>query len=201
MSDRGRALSFYEKRYEKQVKPLRAATANMLVQSERVLNHILSTLKEMATARATRSPDKYIASAQKIEKAYRSYDQAFKAYYSDKIKPFEKFFHTEQEVPASKEEMGVNWPFSEFNKAPKPVPDLDLPYSKPVSPDTKSSEDVLSKLDKKYGPVSAPEQGNIPIDLVNPNIPSPPKIPTNVGQEIPPPPDTEKIFHQICPMN
>jgi hypothetical protein len=185
-------LSFYEKRYEKQVKPLRTATANMLAQSEKVLNNILSILKDMATSRATRSPDKYIASAQKIEKIYRSYDRSFKAYYSDKIKPFERFFQPEQEIPASKEEMSVNWPFSEFNKVPASVPDLDLPYAKQVAPDVKSREEALSKLDKKYGPVNYQDAtGNIPIDLVNPKIPSPLKPPTNVGQIIPPPLDTE----------
>ena len=185
LSDRGKALSFYEKRYEKQVKPLRAATTSMLAQSERVLNHILTTLKEMASSRATRNPDKYIAGAQKIQKIYQSYDQTFKAYYSDKIKPFEKFFQNEQEVavsPATQEERGPNWPFSEFNKAPVSVPDLDLPYSK-QTPEAKNRENALSKLDKKYGPPDA--------QPTQPNIPQPPATPTNVGPVIPPPPDTE----------
>ena len=163
-NDRGRALSFYEKRYEKQVKPLRAATANMLAQSEKVLNNILSLLKEMATARATRSPDKYINAAQKIDKIYRSYDQSFKAYYTDKIKPFEKFFQAE---PAKQvDDVGIGK--QEVPATPREAPELDFP---PGKNEEANKDWPFSEFNKK--PV---------------NIPPAPKVPTNVGPEIPPPP-------------
>lgn len=171
LSDRGRALSFYEKRYDKQVKPLRSATVNILLQSEKVLNNILSVLKEMATARATRSPDKYISAAGKIEKVYRNYDQSFKAYYSDKIKPFEKFFTQEQSKQVDNGGVGGQ----DIPVAPREVPELNFQTPKQNPQTLNQPQDTLSKLDEKYGPV----------DLVNPNIPKDPKIPSGTGQTIP----------------
>ena len=88
-TERGRALGAWEKRYPKQVAALKKSSASMLTQSERLLSIVLSVLKEMASARSVRNPDKYIAAAAKIIKAYDNYDSSFKNYYNTTVKPFE----------------------------------------------------------------------------------------------------------------
>lgn len=85
---RGKALAAWEKRYPNQTKKLKLDTQNLLKSSERLLSITLSSLKEMASARATRNPDNYLKSADKIIKAYQFYDQTFKAFYSENIKGF-----------------------------------------------------------------------------------------------------------------
>lgn len=89
-TERGRALGAWEKRYPKQVAALKKSSATILSQSEKLLSAVLSVLKEMASARAVRNPDKYILAASKIIKAYENYDNSFKAYYENHVKPFEK---------------------------------------------------------------------------------------------------------------
>ena len=88
-TERGRALAGWEKRYPKQVGQLKKSSASMLSQSEKLLGTVISVLKEMASARATRNPDKYIAASTKIIKAFDSYDKSFKEYYTNNVKPFE----------------------------------------------------------------------------------------------------------------
>lgn len=88
-TERGRALGAWEKRYPKQVAQLKKSSAAILSQSEKLLSTVLSVLKEMASARAVRNPDKYIAAAAKIIKVYENYDNSFKNYYNSTVKPFE----------------------------------------------------------------------------------------------------------------
>lgn len=88
-TERGRALGAWEKRYPKQVAQLKKSSASILSQSERLLSIVLSVLKEMASARSVRNPDKYINAAAKILKSYDTYDKAFKDYYDNNVKPFE----------------------------------------------------------------------------------------------------------------
>lgn len=103
LNDRGRALSFYEKRYPKQVGALRNAAAKMVARSQALLGIVLSSLKEMASARAARNPDKYIQAAKKVEKGFLAYDTSFKEFYNGNVKQYEKFFAAQpKEVPADK---------------------------------------------------------------------------------------------------
>ncbi len=85
---RGRALAAWEKRYPKQVGKLKKDTALLLSRSEAVLGQVISALKEMASARATRNIDNYMKSADKITKVYQGYDKGFKDYYTSNIKNF-----------------------------------------------------------------------------------------------------------------
>lgn len=90
-TERGRALSAWEKRYPNKVKKLKDDTVSLLSLSERLLSIILSSLKDLARARAKRNPDNYITIANKIPVAYKNYDQAdngFKKYYENNIKEF-----------------------------------------------------------------------------------------------------------------
>jgi hypothetical protein len=85
---RGRALAFYEKRYPKEVKRLKAQTETLLGKSEDLLANTLISLKEMASARATRNVDRYMTAAKKISDKYQAYDSLFKDYYTQNVKNF-----------------------------------------------------------------------------------------------------------------
>lgn len=87
-TERGRALAAWEKTYPKQVGKLKGDTIGMLRRSESVMANVLSILKDMATARATRNVDKYLLGADKIVKLYNIYDMAFKEYYNANVKGF-----------------------------------------------------------------------------------------------------------------
>lgn len=89
VTERGRALAAWEKRYPKQLGKLKKDTGTMLQQAEKLLSTTLSALKEMATARATRNPDNYIkVGNDKIVKGFESFDRNFKEYYSSNVKGF-----------------------------------------------------------------------------------------------------------------
>ena len=107
LNERGRALGFYEKRYPKQVRALKAAAGRMITRSQAALGIILSALKDMASARAARNPDRYVQAASKIEKAYGAYDASFKEFYNGNVKEYERFFKANpelaKEAPAGEE--------------------------------------------------------------------------------------------------
>lgn len=88
---RGRALAAWEKKYPKQTKDLREWGLKLLDEADVLLNDTIANMKEMATARATRRPDEYMESANKIKVAFDKFDsggKGFKAYYSSVIVPF-----------------------------------------------------------------------------------------------------------------
>jgi hypothetical protein len=93
---RGRALRFYEKRYEKRVKPLKNGIIAAIRDSEKLFSRIIMSLKDMATARATRNPDKYSDGISKIKGAYNVYDTTFRKFYNDSIKPISEKLIPEQ---------------------------------------------------------------------------------------------------------
>lgn len=88
---RGRGLAAWEKKYPKVVKDLRDDGLRLLAQADNVLANTLLLLKEMATARATRQVDDYMAAARKIELEYSKFDngdKGFRAYYNNIVKPY-----------------------------------------------------------------------------------------------------------------
>jgi len=87
-SERGRALASWEKRYPKQVAKLKIETNRLIDKSESLLSSVISLLKKMATARATRKVDDYILTSEKIIKSYIDYDKSFKDYYTSQVKGF-----------------------------------------------------------------------------------------------------------------
>lgn len=154
-TERGRALSAWEKRYPKQVGKLKKDISFLLSSSERLFSTLNSTLKEMATARATRHPDKYIESSHKITKAYDSYDKVFRDFYEANVKGFlekQQFVQPPAEVPAQPT------PQSAPQSAPQSTPEQSSKVEKSVDP--------LSFADTV--PLISPQsQENIPFDLVN----------------------------------
>jgi hypothetical protein len=148
-TERGRALSAWEKRYPKQVAQLKKSSASMLTQSERLLSVVISVLKEMASARAVRNPDKYIAAAAKIIKAYDNYDNSFKTYYNTTVKPFENiisgFAPKKVDVSDKPAELGDQEIDTNGEVNPKPE-DLDVPtLPRNNLPKNLSPQSVLSK--------------------------------------------------------
>ena len=152
-TERGRALAAWEKRYPKQVGQLKKASATMLAQSEKLASVVISVLKEMASARATRNPDKYINASAKIIKAFDTYDKSFKDYYTNNVKPFEHIiggFAPKKEVDVSDKpaELGEK----EVAVAPK-VPSLAPPGKTELAPQVDTSDTIPA------GPPSGMESG------------------------------------------
>lgn len=175
---RGRALAFYEKRYPKQVGKLKKDTATLLSRSEALLGQLLSSLKEMASGRATRNVDSYMRAAEKVKKAYDNYDKTFKDYYNDNIKGFlEKI---ELHAPTQKvEEKGLggqevnpeaNLPFPLVNEK-EPITQEFPPQTQVVVPSGGSPAQPMAPTE--YAPPSLPIQ--------SPPFPPPPRMPTNTG--------------------
>jgi hypothetical protein len=150
-TERGRALSAWEKRYPKQVAQLKKSSASMLTQSERLLSVVLSVLKEMASARAVRNPDKYIAAASKIIKAYDNYDNSFKAYYNSTVKPFESVISgfapkkvdvSDKPAELGDQEVGKKSEDGEIPTLPR-IPEAKLPQGLSPQPGLSNSPSVF----------------------------------------------------------
>lgn len=151
-TERGRALGAWEKRYPKQVAALKKSSATMLSQSEKLLSTVLSVLKEMASARAVRNPDKYILAASKVIKAYENYDNLFKTYYSNHVKPFENVINgfAPKKVDTSDKpvELGDKEVTPESDVDPKdlevpPLPRNNLPTNLSPQPGLSNSPSVI----------------------------------------------------------
>ena len=87
-TERGRALKAWEKRYPKRVAELKKAIDSLINKSEMLLTAVLSSLKKMATSRATRKVDEYINNASVIVNKYTDYDKNFKQFYDSQVKGF-----------------------------------------------------------------------------------------------------------------
>lgn len=87
-TDRGKALSAWEKRYPKKIGKLKNDTLALYNLSSRLSKITISVLKEMASARSVRSPDKYLMATDKILNNYNSYDSSFKRYYTENVQNF-----------------------------------------------------------------------------------------------------------------
>lgn len=177
-TDRGKALSAWEKRYPKQVGKLKKEATGLLQKTEMMLNAVIATLKEMATYRATRKVDDYVKTANKLTAHYNNYDRVFKDFYNANVKGFlekqELIAPTKkvEDKDLSKQEVNTSAPPS---TTPLPeVPNLEQPA--PNSKDVNLPSVHLSQ---------APEFDNLS-DLENSML-NAPKIPTNLGPTTPPP--------------
>lgn len=145
-SRRGRALAVWEKKYPKKMAQLKEQSLNILNQSQVMFESLLESLKVLATARAERSVDAYVAEASNIVKNYQKYDNNFKTYYTGVVKPLvdeAEIFIDKQPVENPKElgkqDIGVTPTPSSGPSSPAPaasvpelktmppVPELNLP--------------------------------------------------------------------------
>lgn len=91
LTPRGRALSAWVKKYPKETKDLRERGMKLVDAAQALLNNTLVVLKQMATARATRRPDAYKDSSDKIRAEFSKFsdgEKGFTAYYNNVVKPF-----------------------------------------------------------------------------------------------------------------
>lgn len=188
-TDRGKALSAWEKRYPKQVGKLKKEAAGLLQKTEVMLNAVISVLKEMATYRATRKVDDYVKATNKLTAHYNNYDRTFKDFYNANVKGFlekqELIAPTKKvdEKDLSKQEVNTSAPPTVTSPLPD-VPDLDTPAPKSTNINLPSVH--LSQ---------APEFDNLE-DLENSML-NAPKIPTNLGPTTPPPAFTPSQYDTI----
>jgi hypothetical protein len=202
-SDRGRALAFYEKRYPKQVGKLKKDTNTLLARSEALLGQILSSLKEMATARATRNVDSYVRAAEKMKRVFEGYDRNFQNYYNENVKGFlektELMAPTKkvpekglgnQEVGAPEAEEGAS---SSAPTAPgageESATPFDLINQKAPSTQVSPRTQVVPPGGPSGGPETPTEYPAEPFGMApsfTPGvIPPAPRVPTNVGPNVP----------------
>jgi len=96
-TERGRALSAWEKRYPSMVREIKSVTNKLLDQSHKLLDITLTSLKAMSSARAERKVEDYIKQSSRISHAYKVYDELFKNYYNNNLK---KIFESQQFILA-----------------------------------------------------------------------------------------------------
>jgi hypothetical protein len=90
-TQRGRALSAWEKRYPKIAAKIRDGASMQLESAQSVLTDSLELLKEMGSNRATSNIDAYLANAKQLINVINKYDtgkNGFRNYYNDVIKPY-----------------------------------------------------------------------------------------------------------------
>lgn len=170
-TERGRALAAWEKRYPKQVKQIKKDIVGLYSKSEAMLGQLLSSLKSMATARATRKVDDYMGAANKITSNFGRYSQQFKDIYSGSLKDF-----------LSKQELiSPVKPVEESKKLSDKDIDVDVGPSIPASSNKPLAvEDLYSDsvpplpLVTKQTPISEPPpaQVNPPVGDDRPTLPS-----------------------------
>jgi hypothetical protein len=175
-SDRGKALHAWEKRYPQKVKQLKKDIGNLYSKSEGMFGQLLSSLKAMATARATRKVDDYMDSANKVISNFNKYNQQFKEYYGGSFKDF----LNKQEFKSPTKEMDEAKKLNDKDIDVEVGP--SIPVSKPLTVedlyDSSSSGPVLP-LVQKQAPITPPPpaQANPPVvdnftDTERPTLPS-----------------------------
>ena len=83
---RGWSLAAWERKYPKRFKSLRDKGNRLINDAEKVLEHTISCLKKMATARAIRRPDSYVEESGKIRGLFTKFDAEFQSYYNTEVK-------------------------------------------------------------------------------------------------------------------
>lgn len=197
-TERGRALAAWEKRYPKQVKQIKKDITNIYGKSESLLAHILSSLKSMASARATRKIDDYMEGANRIVSHYNNYDRQFKDYYSGELRSFlskQEILNPTKPV-ADSSELGKQEIAPE--KAPSTIPVSNEDLETAPAPSNLTPEQVAESL-------KAPKVPNIIVPEEAPaTIPAPPpedveEEETNVEKhpEIPPAAAHRRFFDSL----
>jgi hypothetical protein len=201
---RGRALAMWEKRYPKAAEQLKKDTRSLVEEAGSVLDVILSSLKVMGTARASRNVDEYVVAAHEIKKKCESYDKLFRIVYA---RSYEKFIHLmhEQQAPAKTVEdatelgkqevstgvppMGsgfVSVPKSEFSTSTPPASSAPATETPPATEQT-STNPVLDTLDKLERMQNQAVQPAAPATPAKPVGVAPTPLKVQVGPEPAPP--------------
>lgn len=106
-SDRGKALRGWEKRYPSKMKQLKSHTSALINKSDSLFNVLLSSLKEMSSARGARNLDRYLKAAKKLTDTFNTYNTQYEKYYEDNVDNFlSKLIEKEKAAAALKAEKG-----------------------------------------------------------------------------------------------
>jgi hypothetical protein len=201
-TERGKALAAWEKRYPKQVGKLKKEAVGLLQKSEGALTNVISVLKEMASARATRKVDDYVKSAAKLKNIYANYDKSFRDFYNANVKGF---LEKQELVAPTKTVDNKDLTNQKVDVSQMPptasvvpaIPDLETPQPSPLpSSSIRSVNDELEVIPKlsddgddldlpSIHPSDAPAFSNL-LNMEK-NLLSTPKVPTNLGPTTPPP--------------
>lgn len=95
---RGRSLAAYEKRFPEQVKQLKSDTQALINASEKIFSRLISSLKEMDSARSTRNPTNYRKAVAKFAGDFVPYHEAFENFYKSHMKDFKDLLSKKPEV-------------------------------------------------------------------------------------------------------
>lgn len=202
-SDRGRALAFYEKRYPKQVGKLKKDTNSLLARSQVLLTQILSLLKEMATARATRNVDSYVRSGEKLKRNFEGYDKNFQTYYNENVKGFldkielsaptkkvpEDGVGGQEVAPGATAPGGTGATITTEEGGPSTATPFNLINQKPPSTQVSPRTQIIPPGGPSGGPETPTEYPGEPYGMapsyVPGAIPPAPRMPTNIGPNVP----------------
>lgn len=164
---RGRALAIWEKKYPNVVKDLRDGGIRLLDMADSILADLLSLLKDMATARATRKVDDYMAATKKIEKEYAKFDggdKGFRAYYTNVILPYfkrQEQFEAEESAKTGPQQanQSAQEPTQDVAEENIPIPlvnQTSAPTQHPPAAATFSPEEEPTDPNMTVPPVPAP---------------------------------------------
>lgn len=193
-TERGRALSAWEKRYPGRVKELKSTTLRLIDHSEKLLSGMINVLKAMATARATRKVDDYVKHAHRIVAAYKTYDDAFKTYYDSQVK---KFLDTQELLFPSKSVDTSTETGSQDIGDPKSEPVVDpssIGVSTTIAPDTSSTTaplDVTQQQAILADPIQVALQQAAP-QQADPQQTAPQVVQQQAVEDVAPPPPKRK---------
>lgn len=123
----GRARAAWEARYPKKVGELKAACSTILDISQSLYDNLLSSLDEMASARAERQPDNFEKTMLQFSKNYEKYNLTFKELYNKVLRPIinDSEIFIENKIEEAKDPGTLKEPEVKDQKLPA-VPDLEV---------------------------------------------------------------------------
>lgn len=190
-TDRGKTLSGWEKKLPQYSKAFKKETSAMISRSESYLGTLFLALKKLASYRNVRELEKYLMEAAKLKSKYNAYNASFIDFYNGRAKKLidhekAKTLAKEQELADAELASQVEGPLT---TQPPPLP---AGSSGPDSGDTTQripSGPLGNIRDPFRGPVSQFEgaptvPAPAPLNLVNPQIPAPPRLPQDIINEM-----------------
>lgn len=104
-TDREKGLRGWEKRYPTKMRQLKSQTASLINKSESLFGTLLTSLKEMSSARGARNLDRYLKAAKKITDTFNGYNNQYEKYYEENIDNFlSKVLEKEKAISELKKE-------------------------------------------------------------------------------------------------
>lgn len=176
-SERGKALRAWEKRYPEKMRDLKNQTNSLIVRSEQLFEVLLTSLKEMSSARSRRKLDEYIKAGERVTSKYNDYDRYFAEYYNKNVKGFlDKLMKAEVEQAAKIKEM---------EDLKKEVESIKTPVSRqfPAAPSFAPST-TMSPSQYSSDPATQKNQVGLDLPPMSSNVPSV-RPTSNVSQTYP----------------